>query len=169
MVFLSFYLPTKAQAVIKYPVPTGNPNQLFFLQRDPNTNTIVYELNVKSNGELDIESPVHAFWIRYQDKGQKEELNYIQRNFAYGMKSKTLSKDQYELHFVSYKTKKFILKKGTDNKISLFTDINKKQAIIKNIFVRVKGGSFWLPNVEYVELKGTDPTTGAEVVEKMKI
>jgi hypothetical protein len=51
----------------------------------------------------------------------------------------------------------------------IVTDINKKQAIIKQIFVRVKGGSFWLPNVEYVELKGTDPTTGAEVAEKMKI
>lgn len=158
-----------AQTAVKYPVPTGNPHQLFFLQRDPNTNTIVYELNFKSNGELDSENPVHPYWIRYQDKGQKEELNYIQRNFAYGLKSKNLSKDQYELHFVSYKTKLFFLKKGTDNKFSLFTDINKKQAIIKQIFVRVKGGSFWLPNVEYVELKGVDPITGLEVVEKMKI
>jgi Domain of unknown function (DUF4833) len=162
--FLSF-----GQTVVKYPVPTGNPNQLFFLQRDPNTNTIVYELNVKSNGELDMENPVHPYWIRYQDKGQKEELNYIQRNFAYGLKSKTLSKDQFVLHFVSYKTKLFYLKKGSDNKFSLFTEINKKQAIIKQIFVRVKGGTFWLPNVEYVELKGTDPTNGAEVIERMKI
>ena len=158
-----------AQSGIKYPVPTGNPHQLFFLQRDPNTNTIVYELNFKSNGELDIENPVHPYWIRYQDKGQKEELNYIQRNFAYGLKSKTLSKDQFVLHFVSYKTKLFYLKRGADNKFSLFTDINKKQAIIKQIFVRVKGGTFWLPNVEYVELKGTDPSNGAEVVERMKI
>jgi hypothetical protein len=167
--FFACFMSVMAQSAVKYPIPTGNPNQLLFLQRDPNTNTIVYELNIKSNGELDTENPVHAYWIRYQDKGQKEELNYIQRNFAYGLKSKTLSKDQYVLHFVSYKTKLFYLKKGADNKFSLFTDINKKQAIIKQIFVRVKGGSFWLPNVEYVELKGTDPTNGAEVVERMKI
>lgn len=163
------FLTVFGQTTVKYPIPTGNPHQLFFLQRDPNTNTIVYELNFKSSGELDIENPVHAYWIRYQDKGQKEELNYIQRNFAYGLKSKTLAKDHYELHFVSYKTKLFFLKKGADNKFILFTDINKRQAIIKQIFVRVKGGSFWLPNVEYVELKGTDPTNGAEVVERMKI
>jgi len=167
-VFVSF-LTVFGQTTVKYPIPTVNPNQLFFLQRDPNTNTIVYELNFKSNGELDMDNPVHAYWIRYQDKGQKEELNYIQRNFAYGLKSKTLSKDQYVLHFVSYKTKLFFLKKGADNKFSLFTDINKKQAIVKQIFVRVKGGSFWLPNVEYVELKGTDPSNGAEVMERMKI
>jgi hypothetical protein len=168
-VFIAFSIGSFGQTAIKYPVPTGNPHQLFFLQRDPNTNTIVYELNFKTNGELDIENPVHAYWIRYHDKGQKEELNYIQRNFAYGLKSKTLGKDNYELHFVSYKTKLFYLKKGADNKFVLFTDINKKQAIIKQIFVRVKGGSFWLPNVEYVELKGTDPTNGTEVVERMKI
>ena len=53
--------------------------------------------------------------------------------------------------------------------LAFITDINKKQAVIKQIFVRVKGGSFWLPNVEYVELKGIDPTNGAEVVERMKI
>ncbi|OYZ51904.1 MAG: DUF4833 domain-containing protein [Bacteroidetes bacterium 24-39-8] len=169
LVFVAFSFVSLGQTAIKYPVPTGNPNQLFFLQRDPNTNTIVYELNFKSNGELDIENPVHPYWVRYHDKGQKEELNYIQRNFAYGLKSKTIGKDQYELHFVSYKTKLFYLKKGTDNKFILFTDINKKPAIIKQIFVRVKGGSFWLPNVEYVEFKGTDPSNGTEVVERMKI
>jgi hypothetical protein len=168
-VILSCSLTISGQFVVKFPVPSGNPYQLFFLQRDPNTNTIVYELNYKSNGDLDTENPVHAFWIKYQDKGQKEELNYIQRNFAYGMKSKTLSKDHFELHFVSYKTKLFFLKKGADNKFTLFTEINNKQAIIKQIYVRVKGGTFWLPNVEYVELKGIDPATGAEMVERMKI
>lgn len=168
-ILIACFISVFGQNPVKYPVPTGNPHQLFFLQRDPNPNTIVYELNFKSNGELDMDNPVHPYWIRYQDKGQKEELNYIQRNFAYGLKSKNLSKDQFVLHFVSYKTKLFYLKKGTDNKFSLFTDINKKQAIIKQIFVRVKGGTFWLPNVEYVELKGTDPANGLEVVERMKI
>ena len=61
------------------------------------------------------------------------------------------------------------LKKVNDNKFGLYTSINKKIAILKQIFVSVKGGSFWLPNIEYVELKGTDPTTGMEVVERMKI
>ena len=69
--FFACYMTVIGQGTVKYPIPTGNPNQLFFLQRDPNTNTIVYELNVKSNGELDMDNPVHAYWIRYQYKGQK--------------------------------------------------------------------------------------------------
>ena len=30
-----------------FPVPAGNAKQLFYLQRTSNTNTIVYELNLK--------------------------------------------------------------------------------------------------------------------------
>jgi hypothetical protein len=152
----------------RYPTPSGNSNQLFFIQRDPNINTLIYELNLK-NGSLNEEEPVHVFWIRYAEKGQHDDLNYIQRNFAYGIKSKMISKENYEIHFVSYKKKTMYLRKSSDNKFYVFTDINKKQAILKQVFIRVNGGSFWVPNIEYVELKGVDPSTGVEVVERMKI
>jgi len=92
----------QAQKDLKFPVPTGIPNQLFYLQRDPNISTLIYELNLK-NGVLNETDPVHVFWIKYTEKGQHEELNYIQRNYAYGIRSKKLAKDSYELHFVSYK------------------------------------------------------------------
>jgi hypothetical protein len=170
---ISFVLTTNAnksfaQRDARYPTPTGNSNQLFFIQRDPNINTLIYELNIK-NGALNEEEPVHVFWIRYAEKGQHDDLNYIQRNFAYGIRSKMISKENYEIHFVSYKKKIMYLRKAADNKFYVFTDINKKQAILKQVFVRVNGGSFWVPNIEYVELKGIDPTTGFEVIERMKI
>lgn len=171
--FLSLFMIIESQQCIaqrdaRYPTPTGNQNQLFFIQRDPNINTLIYEINL-NKGVLVEDEPVHVYWIRYADKGQKEELNYIQRNFAYGVRSKLVSKDNYEIHFVSYKKKQMFLRKSTDNKFYIFTDINKKQAILKQVFVRVNGGSFWVPNIEYVELKGIDPATGLEVVERMKV
>ncbi len=43
------------------PVPAGINNQLFYLQRDPDANTVVYKLNIK-NGELVDSEPVSAFW-----------------------------------------------------------------------------------------------------------
>ena len=61
---------------LNFPVPKGNARQLFFLQRTPNTNTIICELNF-TDGIVDKDDPVHVFWIRYQDKGQLEELNYV--------------------------------------------------------------------------------------------
>lgn len=64
---------------IHFPEP-ANVNKLFYIQRDPNTNTLIYELNTNDAGELDTDNPLHVYWIRYAEKGQREELSYIQRN-----------------------------------------------------------------------------------------
>ena len=152
----------------KFPVPAGNPKQLFYLQRTSNTNTIVCELNYKGK-ELDEEDPVHVYWIRYGEDGQKEELNFIQRKFAYGIKANLISKDKYQLNFVSYKKYPMYLIKGANNKYNVYAVINQKHAILDHIFVKINGGSVFSPNVEYVEVKGFDPATGKEVMERMKI
>jgi len=151
----------------KYPVPADNVSRLFFVQRSPNTNTIIYELNDK-DGRLDPENPIHVYWLRYAEKGQKEELNYIQRKFAYGLTTKPLGNDQYDVRFVSYKKFPLTLMKAVDGKYHIFVTIAQKQMILSRIFIKIEGGSFWLPNVVYVELKGTDPSTGREITEHFK-
>ena len=169
LLFLTYCLATlEVAGQDKFPVPAGNPNQLFYLQRTANTNTIVCELNYNNN-VLNVEEPVHVYWLRYTDKGQKEELNFVQKKFAYGIKSTMISKDKYEINFVSYKKFPMLLMKGPNNKYNVYGTINQKQAIINRIFVKINGGSFWSPNVEYVEIKGIDPATGKEVIERRKI
>ena len=151
----------------EFPVPTGNINQLFYLQRTSNTNTIVCELNY-SDGILNEKKPVHVFWIRYAEQGQREELSYIQRTFAYGVRTKLLSKDKYELRFVSYKKYAMHLMKATNGKYYVFVKIQGKQAILTRLFIKINGGSFWSPNVEYMEIKGIDITNGNEMIERIK-
>ncbi len=166
LIFFLSVFTIKAQD--KYPVPQGNKNQLFYLQRTPNTNTVVYELNY-NNAVLDADEPIHVYWLRFSEQGQKEELNFIQRKFAYGLKSTLITKDKYRLNFVSYKKFTMFLIKGADNKYNVFATINQKQVILNRIFVKINGGSFWTPAVEYVEVKGIDAATGKEVMERMKI
>ena len=151
-----------------FPILPSNVSRLFYIQRDPNANTIVYELNINGSGQLDLEQPVHAYWIRYNDKGQHEELGYIQRKFAYGLIQQAIGNGKYDIRFVSYKKIQFILMKGTDLKYHIYTTIAHKQAILNRIFVKIEGGSFWIPNVVYVELRGTDPATGQEIVDRFK-
>ena len=150
-----------------FPMPTGNANQLFYLQRTFNTNTIVCELNYE-DGVLNEKKPVHVFWIRFAEQGQRQELSYIQRTFAYGIKTKFLSKDKYELRFVSYKKYLMHLMKATNGKYYVFVKIQGKQAILNRLFIKINGGSFWSPNVEYMEIKGIDITNGNELVERIK-
>ena len=152
-----------------FPVPTGNPLQLFYLQRTANTNTIICELNADSRGIPKPDKPVNVYWLLYSAGGTKKELNYIQRNFAYGIDAKAQGNDMYALNFVSYKKRQFILKWHAPlKKYQVFVPINNKEAILQRIFIKVSGGSFWVPNIVYVEFKGIDPVTGKEVIERFK-
>lgn len=152
-----------------FPVPRGNSKQLFYLQRTANTNTIICELNYKKNGELDESDPVHVFWIRYPEGGVKKELSYIQRVFAYGIKSQMLAKDSYKLHFVSYKKRPlYLMRSAKDNQFKVYATINNQQAVLSRIFIKVDGGTFWSPNVVYMEMKGVDEQTGKETMQRFK-
>jgi hypothetical protein len=151
----------------KFPVPPESVSRLFYMQRTANSNTIIYELNAPG-GKIDTENPLHVYWIRYAEKGQKEELSYIQRKFAYGVITKPLANDQFDVRFVSYKKFPLLLMKANDGKYHIFATIAQKQIMLNRLFVKIEGGSFWLPNVVYVELRGTDQNTGREIIERFK-
>jgi hypothetical protein len=152
-----------------FPVPKGNPLQLFYLQRTANINTIVCDLNLNAKGVPNPEKPINVYWIVYTEGSAKKELNYIQRNFAYGIDTKAMGNGVYQLNFVSYKKRLFYLKwHAAGNRYQVFAPINNKEAILQRIFIKVEGGSFWVPNIVYVEFRGTDPITGNEVIERFK-
>jgi len=177
---LTGFRPVEAQQRVAYtgdktlmdtfPVPPVNNNQLFYLQRTSNKNTIVYDLNIK-NGTLDKDEPVHVYWIRYSDQGQRQELSYIQRTFAYGIKATALANNGgYVMHFVSYKKYPlYLVKSAVDNKYRVYTTVNSKTVVLNRIFIKINGGSFWSPKVEYVEIKGVDPSNGKEITDRLKI
>lgn len=154
---------------LKFPTPKGISNQLFYLQRDPNTNTIICELNADKNGQINKKEPILVYWLRYADEGGQQALSYIQKKFAYGIQTKELAKDQYELRFVSHKKLPMYLLRGEDKKFHVYVTVNKKKVEIDRIFVRIEGGSFWLPNVKYVEIKGINTANGAAVTERVKV
>ncbi|QKZ15772.1 DUF4833 domain-containing protein [Spirosoma sp. KUDC1026] len=152
-----------------FPVPQNIPNQLFYLQRDPNTNTIICALNVK-DGKLVTSDPVHVYWIRYAEDRQPEELNYIQKTFAYGIKSRPLGNGQYELNFVSYKKLPLRLARSErDNAYYVFANVNQKKIQIRRLYLRIEGGTMWIPNVKYLQLEGINTATGENVIERIPI
>ncbi|RFZ85019.1 DUF4833 domain-containing protein [Mucilaginibacter terrenus] len=154
---------------IVFPTPPADLSRLFYVQRMPNINTLIYELNIdKETGKPNEDAPVHPYWIRYADKGQKEELNYVQRKFAYGLVQKKTGEDKYDIRFVSYKKFPLTLMKGADGKYHIFATVAQKLMALSYIFIKIEGGSFWLPNIVYVEMRGNDPVTGKEITERFK-
>jgi phosphatidylglycerophosphate synthase len=156
---------------LAFPTPKNISNQLFYVQRDPNINTIICQLNVDEKGDLNSQQPVNVFWMRYADKGGKKDLNYIQRKFAYGIQTKAIGNGNYELRFVSYKKFPLLLtKSATDRKYHVYVTANNKKILLDRIFLRIEGGSFWVPNVKYVELKGYEAgNPNKAVTERIKV
>jgi phosphatidylglycerophosphate synthase len=154
-----------------FPVPTGNPKQLFYLQRDPNTNTVVYELKYDKNGKLDENDPIHVFWIRYPEGGMRKDLNYIQRKFAYGVKGDLQKDGRYKLTFAAYKKKALYLAYSEeDHKHHIYTTLNNKNAILERVYIKIDpDGTFWAPNVRYIEMKGKEVGTNNVIVERITI
>jgi phosphatidylglycerophosphate synthase len=164
---IAFATPLRAT---DFPVPAGIPNQLFFLQRDPNTNTVIYQLNVNSAGKLDEDEPVRVFWIRYAEQGQREGLSFIQRKFAYGLSAKKVATDKYELKFAAYnKVPFYLMRSGTDNSFHVYTVVANKQILLDRVYLRIEGGTFWVPNVKYIEFKGVNSATREPIIERVAV
>lgn len=164
---------TKARVDAKgraFPIPPPNPDRLFFLQRSPNINALSYDININAKtGVLNEDEPVHVYWLRYAEgHGEPSELTFVQRQFAYGVNATKNANGSYDIRIMSYKKFPLTLMKGADRKYHIFATISKKQAVLRNIFIQIDGGTLWAPNVMYIEVKGVDPVTGKEVTERFK-
>jgi len=167
----TFTVAAKDPVLARYPIPPQNENSLFYLQRSKNTNTIVYDTNIKSDGTLNTEQPLKIYWLRYAADSTIEPLTYIQDKFAYGVKAKPYpgKPGQYIVTFNAYEKKMIYLVRKPDGKhYGAYTLINGRYAEMKRIFLMINGGTFWFPNIEYVDIIGDDMATQKSITERFK-
>lgn len=151
-----------------FPKPAGINNMLFYVQRTLNSNTVIYELNLDKDGNINESEPIKIYWIKYSQNNKVDELNYIQRNRAYGLQTKMIDKEKksFKFSFVSYKSKDFyLIKSKEDNKYHVYGYVNNKLCILQNIFVKVEGSSLGIPNVKQVEVTAKDPSDSSMLTE----
>ena len=117
--------------------------------------------------ELDSKSPVHVYWIRYDEDSTQQELNYIQRKLAYGVNfKKAEAENEYYINLVSYKKRKIHVFKNKEGEMQANMEINGKIARFKSVFVEI-GKVLFIPEIDYIEIFGEDLVTGAKVYEKI--
>ncbi len=155
------------EAVDTFPVPKFNARTQFYVQRTPNTNTIMYELNMK-NGVLVDKDPIYIYWIRYASGGGVEELSYIQRKFAYGVKVSKVAPEKYKILFTAYDKIPFYLMKSSAGIFRTYVELDGRMIVLNRLYIRIDpGGTFWAPNVKYVEFKGIEVGSGKEVIKRI--
>ncbi len=153
----------------RFPTPPDSPNRLFYIQRSSNANAVIYDANLLPSKNLNSKNPVHTYWIRYAEKGQKEELSTMQRTLAYGLYTDKIKgqDESYEGYFLAYRKRKFIVKIHSDGTPVALFPINGKMQILKRVFVSVDDSGF-MPSVNYIELFGKDVISGKEIYERFK-
>ena len=108
LLLVALVVPAAAE---DYPVPR-EPNQIFYVQRSLNSNTIVYAARLGADGKIDAEQPVDVYWRRYNDEGERKELSSLERSMAFGVKWKPARGEpgSFKVRVVSYPKRPVLLR-----------------------------------------------------------
>ncbi len=149
-----------------YPIPDVE-ELLFFIQRNYNSDSIVYKVNRNRDGLININDPIRVYWIKYSENGTIKELNYLQKKLAYGYTSNQISSDLFEFQLVSYPKRFFLAKKKNDN-FHVVTNINGKQSSLDSVYIHAdEDGVF--PDVRFIEIYGKSFEDHESVFEKITL
>lgn len=151
-----------------YPVPEKTIARLFYIQRNHNANTIVYDAVFDNKGILVEKSPVDIYWLRYQEQGQRMELRNIEKLLAYGAGCTPIEgrKNEYDLKLAANRKRNFRLVQKEPFKALVVTIINQQESQIDHIYVFADNTSLW-PKVKYIELFGFSLETGKPTYERI--
>jgi len=150
----------------EYPRPPKTTKSLFFIQRNLNANTITYDVQLKTDGSINTNSPIDAYWLRYGEDGARKDLSWLQSIWAYGYTSRWLKKEQsYRVKLKAY-NERYLSLKQDNGAWKAFMDINGEPCYLHNIYVYAdESGVF--PDVKYVDIYGVNVVTKKPVKERI--
>jgi hypothetical protein len=129
----------------------------------------MYELNLLPDKKtIDSAEPVEVYWLRYTEKGQRKELNYIERTIAYGVRCEKINDKTFRMNFTASKSKFAEVIVTGEGSGEAIMKIGNNRSKLHKVFVKVSDSGLW-PKVSYVEFFGTDVSTKKSTYEKMKI
>lgn len=161
-------IPGQSGLPKNYPIPDKTDKLLFYIQRNQNKNTVVYNLNKNCDGCINQEYPMEVSWINYSDGGERKSLNYIQNKLAYGYQSKPIDSTTFEFHFHSYEKLRFFIAKQRDGNYKTLLKIKNEMSILNNVYVYSEEFGVF-PQVKFIELFGESLTEGKSVYQRIII
>lgn len=138
---------------------------LFRIERNKNANIVQYDAQVTEDGKLYSKEPVVGYWIRLADKGQVQELTWIQNKFAYGFSAKFHKRDNSATLDMTANLGRDILVRKDGEDYRAVGRIDGEDSYIEKIFIHAtgKGAS---TKVNYIELYGKALITGKDQYER---
>lgn len=139
---------------------------LFKIERSKNANIIQYDARSGADGRLLKQEPIIGYWIRLNEQGQRMELTWVQRTFAFGFKTR-LAKDRESAEM------DMVADLGAPVTVSRFGDafratipIEGRTSFLDRVYIKAQGKGIKV-DVEYVETFGRDVETGEDRYQKI--
>jgi len=150
----------------EFKVP-DEPNQLFYVQRSPNSNTVVYAAKLDAKGSFDTRTPVEAFWRKFNIDGSKKSLNFIERMMAYGVRVATGKAGQPIIFTIAaLPGRKLTLGWDAQHRPQATMTIGSRTVKLAYVYLQVEEGSL-MPDVPSLDIVGTDIASGKAVREHL--
>ena len=147
----------------EFQVP-DEPNQLFYVERSVNSNTVVYAANLDAHGAPDQKTPVDAFWRWYNVDGHKKSLNFIERMLAYGVRANPPRPNQpITFNIVALPERTLTLALDDRKHPEALIQIGGRTVRLAYVYLEVIDGI--VPKVPAFDIFGTDMASGKAIRE----
>ena len=151
----------------EYSVP-NEPNQVFYIERSSNSNTVVYTANLDAHGHINPDKPVIAYWRWYNRGGYVKQLNFAERMMAYGINSVKHDGPNGAFSFKIAALPERTLYLGLDGKgrPEVFGKVGDRWARLAYIYLEVDDSGI-MPDVPQMDFFGYDKATGKPLRERV--
>ena len=141
--------------------PKPNTQEIFRITKSENRNTVIYE------AVLDPQNPdqilnVHPYWIKVENGGNIQEINWIESKWAYGVKVEENNKTELRFHVVAL-PKDSVLVKKVDGVWKGVVNIDGVMAYIEGIYIDVTTVILIKPTVHSLTITAKAVDDGREV------
>jgi hypothetical protein len=148
----------------EFKVP-DEPNQLFYVQRSPNSNTVIYAARLDAKGNLDAATPVEGFWRKFNIDGSKQPLNFIERMSAYGVRLDA-TKKPVTFSIAALPERKVTVSLDDQHHPQALMQIGTHRVKVAYVYLHVVEGGL-MPSVPELDIFGTDTASGKAIHEHL--
>ena len=161
--------PASTPAPEKAAAPTAaqkKTQSLFIIERSKNANVVHYDARLTADGKLDPKEPVIAYWVMRAEDGQREELNWMEKEKGYGFDIKPdPSVNGYKMTLMALPQQQITVKKAGDA-IRAEMVIGGRPAVLEKVYINASDGLTG-PKVHDIMLYGKDLKTGGKRSQKI--
>jgi hypothetical protein len=140
------------------------PDQIFYVQRSPNANTVVYAAKMDAQGNP---GSVEAFWRKFNIDGSKQPLNFMENMMAYGVKMDARKAGQpVTFTIAALPERKLTLGLDAQHHPQATMQIGAHTVKVAYVYLQVVEGGL-MPSVPSLDVVGTDIASGKAIHEHL--